>query len=232
MGDRGPEAVARELIAGTAMGDPEAVRKLLEGGKDALGLSNDPMIKLALFIDPISRALDVRWRDEVQAVEIRNGALIARALFEIKGSSISPDATSTLRISYGRAASYVEDDGTKIPYQTTYRGLYERSEKHGNQFPYNLPPRWAKGKSKVDLNAPFNFVATCDSSGGNSGSPLVNAKGEFVGILFDGNRQSLPARFLYSDKQARSVMVHAGGILEALRSLYDAGPLVEELTGR
>jgi hypothetical protein len=121
--------------------------------------------------------------------------------------------------------------GTKIPFQTTYRGLYEKAEQKNFNFSYNLLQSFLDARPRVNLDAPYNSVATCDSSGGNSGSPLVNAKGEFIGILFDGNKQSLPDRFLYSDKQARSVMVHAGGILEALRSVYNAKELIQELAG-
>ena len=183
-------------------------------------------------IEPLSAALESRFEDRVRAVEVRNGGLIARAVFALRGTSVPPDATSTLRISFGRVAGYVEDDGTKVRYETDYRGLYRRSDDHGNAFPFDLPPSFLAARSRVRPNAPLNFVATCDSSGGNSGSPLINRQAEFIGILFDGNRQSLPARFLYTDRQARSVMVHAGGILEALRSVYDARELVAELLGR
>ena len=232
LGGASPEEAAAKLLAGTALGDPKAARALLEGGRQALGLSGDTMVKLALLVDPLSLALESRFEDRVRAVEVRNGGLIARAVFALRGTSIPPDATSTLRISFGKVAGYVEDDGTKVPYETDYRGLYRRSDAHGNAFPFDLPPSFLAARSRVRPNAPLNFVATCDSSGGNSGSPLVNRKGEFIGILFDGNRQSLPARFLYTDRQARSVMVHAGGILEALRSVYDARELVAELLGR
>lgn len=232
LGGAGPDEAAAKLVGGTSLDDPAAARALLAGGRQALGLSGDTMVKLALLVEPFSAALEKRYQDGVRAIEVRNGALISRAVFALRGTTVPPDATSTLRISFGRVAGYVEDDGQRIPYETDYRGLFRRSDTHGNAFPYDLPPSFLEARPRVRMGAPLNFVATCDSSGGNSGSPLVNRKGEFIGILFDGNRQSLPARFLYSDRQARSVMVHAGGILEALRSVYGARELVAELLGR
>lgn len=232
LGGGSPEEAAAKLIAGTGLGDPGAAKSLLEGGRQAFGLSGDTMIKLALLVEPLSAALERRYQDRVRAVEVRNGGLIAKAVFELRGTTVPPDATSSLRISFGRVAGYVEDDGTKVPYETDFRGLYRRSDAHGNAFPFDLPRSFLDARPRVRPDAPLNFVATCDSSGGNSGSPLVNRKGEFIGILFDGNRQSLPARFLYSDRQSRSVMVHAGGILEALQSVYGARELVAELLGR
>jgi len=225
------ENVAKELIAGTKLKDVEVRKKYLEGGLDAIYMTDDPMIKLALLVDPISRGLRKKYEQEVDSVEAKNGALIARALFKLKGTSIPPDATSTLRLSFGAVKSYVENT-KKIPFFTTFQGLYEKSAKFGNQPPYELPPSFVNKKAAVKLGTPLNFVSTCDSIGGNSGSPVVNRKGEFSGVLFDGNIQSLPARFVYSDEQNRSVMVHCQGIIEALLKVYDAKPLVDELIGK
>jgi len=225
------ETVAQELVSGTKLKDIEIRKKYLEGGLDAIYLSDDPMIKLALMVDPISRGLRKKYEQEVESVEAKNGALIARALFKLKGTSIPPDATSTLRLSFGAVKSYLE--GTKkIPFFTTFQGLYERSAKYENKTPYELPASFINKKSALKLGTPLNFVSTCDSIGGNSGSPVINRKGEFSGVLFDGNIQSLPARFVYSDEQNRSVMVHCQGIIEALLKVYDAKPLVDELLGR
>jgi hypothetical protein len=225
---RTPDAAARDLVSGTKLGDLQAARALIQGGPEKWKESADPIVKLVLSLEPIVEALNRRYRDEVLAVEIRNGALISKALFDLKGASIPPDATHTLRISFGVVKGY-EENGKAVPFQTVYKGLYERAERFGYEFPFNLPQSVIDARPRVNMDAPYNFVATCDSSGGNSGSPLVNTKGEFIGILFDGNAQSLPARFLYTDTQARSVMVHAGGILEALKNIYGAGELVREL---
>lgn len=128
--------------------------------------------------------------------------------------------------------SYFEDDGSFVPCQTTFQGLFEQSKEFGNKPPFELTESYIKARTRINMDTPYNMVAATDASGGNSGSPLVNRKCEFVGILFDGNRQSLPHRFLYSDKQTRAVMVHAHGILEALNKIYDAKPLINELLGK
>ena len=152
-------------------------------------------------------------------------------MFRLEGTNIPPDATGTLRLSFGVVKSYVEN-GKKIPYETNFAGLYEKSDKAANKDPYVLPESFLKKKAAVKMATPVNFISTADSIGGNSGSPLVNRKGEFVGVLFDGNIQSLPCRFVYEDKIARSVMVHGQGIIEALLKIYDAKPLVDEILGK
>ena len=225
------EDVAKDLVTGTKLGAVEVRKKYLDSELDAAYLSDDPMIKLALLVDPISRGLRKKYETEVQSVETRNGALIARALFKLKGTSIPPDATSTLRLSFGAVKTYMES-GKKIPFATTFRGLYDKAAKFKNKPPYELPPSFIKNKAQLKLNTPLNFISTCDSIGGNSGSPVINRKGEFSGVLFDGNIQSLPARFVYSDEQNRSVMVHSQGIIEALLKIYNAKPLVDELLGK
>jgi hypothetical protein len=231
LGGRSPQDVARELITGTKLRDIAFRKKLLEGGLEAVYQCQDPMIKLALLVDPVSRGLRARYEKEVDAVETRNGARIAQAMFKLEGTSIPPDATGTLRLSFGVVKGYVEN-GKKTPFETTFAGLYEKSDKAGNKDPYVLPESFLKKRSAVRMSAPLNFVSTADSIGGNSGSPLVNRKGEFVGVLFDGNIQSLPTRFVYEDKISRSVMVHGQGIIEALLKIYDAKPLVDEILGK
>ncbi|MGB8952482.1 MAG: S46 family peptidase [Candidatus Aminicenantales bacterium] len=231
LGGRSPEEAARELISGTKLKDIEVRKKYLDGGFEVLSLSDDTMIKLALLVDPLSRGLRARYEREVESVENKNGALIAQALFKLKGTSIPPDATSSLRLSFGVVKGYVEN-GNKIPYQTTFRGLYDRAAKFGFTPPFDLPRSFIAKKSTLNLKTPLNFVATCDSIGGNSGSPIVNRNSEVVGVLFDGNIQSLPARFVYSDDINRSVMVHSQGIIEALLKVYNARPLVNEILGK
>jgi hypothetical protein len=231
LGDRSPKDVAAELIAGTKLKDLDLRKKLMAGGLEAIYECQDPMIKLALLVDPVSRGLRAKYEKTVEAVETRSGTRIARAMFKLEGTAIPPDATGTLRLSFGAVRSYVEN-GKKIPFQTTYAGLYEKSAKAGNRDPYELPESFLRKKAAVRMSAPINFVSTADSIGGNSGSPLVNRKGEFVGVLFDGNIQSLPSRFVYEDEVSRSVMVHAQGIIEALLKIYDAKPLVDEILGK
>jgi hypothetical protein len=231
LGDRSPREVAAELVGGTKLKDLEFRKTLIAGGLDAVYQSPDPMIKLALLVDPVSRGLRAKYEKEVDAVETQNGARIAQVLFKLKGTSVAPDATGTLRLSFGVVKSYVEN-GKKIPFQTTFAGLYEKSAKAGNKDPYELPESFLKKKAAVRMSTPINFVSTADSIGGNSGSPLVNRQGEFVGVLFDGNIQSLPTRFVYEDTISRSVMVSGPGIIEALLKIYDARPLVDEILGK
>lgn len=230
-GNKTPATLAEELVRGTKLKDLDERKKYIDGIVEDIYNSKDPMIKLALLFDPISRGLRSIYEKEVDAVVIKNGALIAQALFKLKGTSIPPDATSTLRLSFGVVKGYIEN-GKKIPYYTTFKGLYERAKKFGNKPPYELPPSFIQKKNALNLNTPLNFVATCDSIGGNSGSPVVNRKGELVGVLFDGNIQSLPNNFFYTEEIARSVMVHSQGIIEALLKVYNAKPLVDEILGK
>jgi hypothetical protein len=228
---RSPQDVARELIGGTELKDIEVRKKYMEASPEEISLSVDPMIKLALLVDPVARGLRARYEKEVASVEARDGALIAQALFKLKGTSIPPDATGTPRLSFGVVKGYVEN-GQKIPFQTTFKGLYEKSEKNNNQPPYELAPSFLQKKSALKMSVPLNFVATVDSIGGNSGSPVVNRNGEVVGVLFDGNIQSLPNNFVYREDIPRSVMVHGQGIIEALLKVYEAGTLVDELLSK
>jgi len=156
-------------------------------------------------------------------------ARIAKARFAVEGTSTYPDATFTLRLSFGAVKGY-EENGKPVPFQTTFAGLYQRSAEHHGRPPFDLPPRWIKRKGKLDLHTPLNFVCTADIIGGNSGSPVVNRNGEFVGIIFDGNLQSLVADFAYTEVQGRAVSVGSPAIVEALRKVYDAKALAEELT--
>jgi len=142
-----------------------------------------------------------------------------------------PDATFTLRLALGTAQGY-EEDGRPVPFQTRLTGLYERAALHKNQFPFNLPPRWRDSKDRLDLNTPVNFVSTADIVGGNSGSPVINRDAEYVGIIFDGNIQSLVLTYAYTAAQARAVAVNSQFILEALRKVYNASDLADELLKR
>jgi hypothetical protein len=159
-----------------------------------------------------------------------NGAKVAKAHFSKSGFNEPPDATFTLRLSYGAVKGYTED-GKQIPYFTTMGEAFDHAAAHGNKDPYELPESWMKAKSKINPKTPFNFVHTSDIIGGNSGSPTIDKNAEVVGIIFDGNIQSLPWNFVFDDVQGRAVSVDSRGIMEALKNIYGATELVNELTG-
>ena len=181
-------------------------------------------------IDVDARASRRDYEDKVESVVRRDGSTIAKARFAQSGFTQPPDATFTLRLSYGQVKGY-QENGKAIPFATNMAGAYTHAAEHNNQPPYNLPESWMKSKPKLNLKTPLNFVSTADIIGGNSGSPTVNKKGEVVGIIFDGNIQSLPWNFAYSDTQARAVSVDSRGIQEALRKIYGATALADELMG-
>ncbi|HXG65221.1 MAG TPA: S46 family peptidase [Blastocatellia bacterium] len=226
-----PAARAAELIEGTKLVDVEYRKQLAAGGAKAIAESTDPLIVLARSIDEQARAARKRYETEVQAVERANYAKIARALFDVEGTRLYPDATFTLRLSYGAVKGYQEDGKFIRPF-TTFEGLYERAAKFGNKPPYQLPERWVKKKSALNLQTPFNLVSTNDIIGGNSGSPLLNKDAEIVGLIFDGNIHSLVGNFIYDDTQNRAISVDSRGIIEALRKVYGADALADELQSR
>ena len=227
---KSPDEAAKALIAGTKLEDVAVRKQLYEGGKAAVEASTDPLIVLMRNVDPEARAVRKRFDDQVDSVVRRDGATIARARFAQTGFTQPPDATFTLRLSYGTAKGY-EENGKKIPYFTTFGGAFQHAEEHGSKAPYNLADSWLKMKSKLNVETPLNYVSTADIIGGNSGSPTVNQAGEVIGIIFDGNIQSLVLNFYYDDRQARAVHVDSRGIIEALRNIYGADALVNELTG-
>jgi hypothetical protein len=224
-----PEDAAKDLIAGTKLDDVSIRKQLYQGGTAAVEASSDPLVKLMRDIDPDARDVRKQYDDQVDAVERRAGAAINRTRFAHHGFNRPPDATFTLRLSYGAVKGYVEN-GKNIPYFTTFAGGFGHALEHNNTPPYQLPDSWMKVKSSLNLATPLNYVSTADIIGGNSGSPTVNRKGEVVGIIFDGNIQSLAWNFVYDDKQARAVHVDSRGIVEALRKIYNAAGLVDELT--
>ena len=186
------------------------------------------MIELARLVDPESRAVRRVMETQVDAVTSAAYARIAQAKFGVEGTAAYPDATFTLRLAFGIVKGY-EEDGKLVPYQTRLAGLYQKSADHDGKPPYDLPTRWTSRKSRLDLQTPLNFVCTADIIGGNSGSPVLDRNGDLVGLIFDGNLPSLTNDFVYTDEQARAVCVHSQGILEALRKVYDAGALADEL---
>jgi hypothetical protein len=225
-----PAETAKDLITNTKLDDVAVRKQLYEGGKAAVDASTDPLIVAMRTIDSDARAVRKEYEDKVESVTRRDGATIAKARFAQSGFTQPPDATFTLRLSYGQVKGY-EENGKTIPFDTNIGGAYQHAAEHGNQPPYKLPESWMNSKSKLNLKTPLNFVSTADIIGGNSGSPTINKKGEVVGIIFDGNIQSLPWNFAYSDKQGRAVSVDARGIQEALRKIYSATALADELSG-
>jgi hypothetical protein len=223
-----PQERAEQVVRGCTLKDIETRRRYVKEGKSAIDASSDPMIMLAKAVDPEARALRKRHEDEVESVERDAYAQIGAARFAAYGESVYPDATGTLRLAFGPIKGYVEND-KPVPAFTTFAGLYERwRERHGQEG-FDLPRRWVEAKDKLDPKVPLNFVLTADIIGGNSGSPVVNKAGEVVGLIFDGNLQSLVWDIAYTQEQARAVAVDVRAIIEALRNVYDAQPLVDEL---
>src|SRR6266704_2491708 len=229
MNGKTPEARANELIEGTKLKGVAFRKELAAGGKQAIESSTDPMIVLARLIDPKARELRKRFENEVTGVERTNYAKIARARFANEGNSIYPDATFTLRLSYGAVKGYMENGKRVTPF-TTLGGLYDRAANFKYEFPYNLPPRWMEKKSAINPSTPFNFVTTDDIIGGNSGSPTINKNGELIGLIFDGNIQSLVGDYIYDESINRAISVDVRAMTEVLRKVFDANQIADEVT--
>jgi uncharacterized protein YeaO (DUF488 family) len=225
-----PKEVAHEIISGTKLTDAAFRKELVKGGVKAVEASSDPMIVWARRLDAPYRELRKWYEDDIQSVEALEGNKIAKARFALYGKSTYPDATFTLRLSFGKVAGY-ELGTTRVPYKTTYYGLYDRSASFDDQEPFKLPPMVAAARNKVELSTPLDFVTTNDIIGGNSGSPVINKDAEYVGLIFDGNIQSLVGRYAYDDTRNRAVAVHSSGIMEALKNIYGMQDLASELTG-
>jgi Peptidase S46 len=225
---KSPRERAAELVSGSKLADVALRKQLAEGGTAAIDKSRDPMIELAKLVDEPSRKVRRIYEDQVDEPQRQAYGKIAQARFAIYGDSVYPDATFTLRLAYGTVAGY-QEAGTKLPPWTTIAGAYQHSADHGGKDPFELPESWIKHKKDLDLNTPFNFVSTADIIGGNSGSPVINRAGEVVGLIFDGNIQSLVLDFIYSQDQARATSVHSAAIVEALRKVYNAKELADEL---
>ena len=231
LGTETPAAVAARLFDGTRLGNVEFRRSLLEGGRTAVETSDDPLIALTRRLDR-QRRRDQQWyRDEVESVLTAAGETLATARFDLYGRSTYPDATGTLRIAFGTVSGYPMN-GTRAPHETTLYGLFDRALSFGNVGEHALPQRYWDRRDELDLSTPANFVSTADIIGGNSGSPMINREGALVGLVFDGNIESLVGRYAYEEEHARSLAVHPGYILEALDVLYDAHALVTELLER
>ncbi|MBI5836710.1 MAG: S46 family peptidase [Candidatus Eisenbacteria bacterium] len=230
LGGMQPAEVAHELFAGTRLADVAFRRELVQGGRKAVEASTDPLVTWTRRMDGMYRDLRSWYEENVTGVESLEGAKIARARFAMLGKSTYPDATGTLRLTYGKVAGYRQLT-TRVPWKTTFLGLYDRAESFDNQPPFQLPARVAAGRAKVDLSTPLDFVTTNDIIGGNSGSPVLNKNAEFVGLVFDGNVQAFQWSFDFDEVQGRTVAVHPAAIVESLRHIYDMGALADELEG-
>jgi hypothetical protein len=223
--------VVDKLVDGTKLGDPAFRKQLIDGGEAAVKASNDPMIEAARRVDPVVRATYQKMRETVGSVVVPAGEKLGKARFLVYGKNAYPDATFTLRLSYGTVKGYPYN-GTIAPPFTTFYGLYDRAASFSNQPPFDLTVKETEGRDKLDLSTPMDFVSTGDIIGGNSGSPVVNREGELVGLIFDGNIESLAGDFVYDGEKNRAVAVHSAAMIEALRKLYGAGALADELEGK
>ena len=224
---KSPTDRAAALVEGTKLFDVEQRKRLAEEGQAGIEASNDPMIILARLVDPRTREIR-KELEEIAEIERQAYAKIAQALFQLSGTAVYPDATFTLRLAFGPIRGY-QEGGRAIPAWTTIAGAFESQEQHGSREPWKLPQSWLKHREQLDPQTPLNFVCTADIIGGNSGSPVVNRAGELVGVIFDGNIQSLTANYMYSDEQARAVSVAIAAMVEALDKVYGAERILKEL---
>src|ERR1039457_1836587 len=222
-----PGKAADDIISRSILTDETKIKDLIKEGSDAVYNSDDPFISFIEKTENRQSALQRKFNEQ-QAEENVFNHLLGKALYDVYGTSIPPDATFTLRISDGVVKGF-NYNGTIAPSFTTFYGMYDRYYSFNKKFPWNLPARWENFPADFDLSVPFNFSATNDIIGGNSGSPVINIKGELVGLAFDGNMESLPGDFIYTPENNRMVCVHPKGITESLFKIYKAGRLAKEI---
>src|SRR5215472_16332449 len=227
LANESPEELAQRLVAGSRLADPAVRRQLWSGGMEAIIASNDPMIAFVLRTDPLSRAARQVWEEEVIGPVQDAGERIARVRYELYGPSLYPDATFSLRLSYGKVAGWT-DQGQETPPFTTFAGLFTRAT---GAPPYRLPPRWVTDGAKLNPGTVLDFATTNDITGGGSGSPVVNARGEIVGTAFDGNIHSIAGDFIYDAALNRTIVVSTAAISEVLGKVYGDAALAKELSG-
>lgn len=227
LGEREPADAVRHLVEESHLGNRKFVTEIIKSGKHAVGAVEDPALAVARVLRPLL-ALNGEQNESIAAREAKYGAEIARLLFAVYGDEVSPDATFTLRFSDGRVVGYPYN-GTRAPWKTVFHGMYARNAEFDDAHPFDLPDAWRHAASSIDMTAAIDFVCTVDSTGGNSGSPVINRRGELVGLLFDGNIESLGNEFLYGESVERSICVHPQGIVEALRKVYRANRLLREI---
>ncbi len=222
-----PADRAASAVAGCTLADVAARKALIDGGIAGLSSCKDPMIQIAIAIDPEIRKYR-KVADELAERERQAYAKIAEAQFATAGASTYPDATFTLRLAFGTVKAY-DENGQRVEPLTDIAGAFNHQDTHPGQDDFQLPRSWNDAKGRIDGATPYNFVTTCDIIGGNSGSPCVNQNLEVVGLIFDGNIQSLTADYVYTDEQSRAVCVHSSAIREALRTIYNASHIAEQL---
>jgi hypothetical protein len=227
---RSPEEAATHLSKETRIGDDAFVRELMSKGSEAIASNQDPALQIARVLLPLAdqnaaESAQLNSREEVLGTKMGN------LLFAAYGNEVSPDATFTLRFSDGRVQGYPYN-GTLAPYRTVFHGLFARNAEFDNKYPFDLPELWLQRQSRLDMSAAVNFVCTVDSTGGNSGSPVINKDMEIVGLLFDGNIESMGNQYVYGQTVERSVCVHPQAIMESLTKIYDAQRIADELWGR
>lgn len=225
LGTKSPDEVAAAAVKGTKLKDEKVRTALFEGGKAKVDAAKDPMIELARLWDGDARLIRAKWESEVEGPSKKWGEALAKAGFAINGTGTYPDATFSMRISYGTIKGFKDDSGEYGPF-TNFEGAFAR---HTGKDPFALPKKWLDTKEKLNLQTPFNLVSTNDIIGGNSGSPMVNAKGEVIGLVFDGNIHSLGGEYGFDETLNRTIAVHASAITEALEKIYGAKRLVDEL---
>lgn len=233
LGGKSGAQVAKDALSASTLQQPEVRKALVEGGLKALQASQDPLVKMALILEPMNREISKK-ADDLRVVINEQNTQIAKARFAVYGKELYPDATFTLRLTYGIVEGYPAN-GTKIQPFTTIAGLYDRAWGWGDKAEngaWALPVKWKNAASKLDMATPFNFVHSVDIIGGNSGSPVTNTKGELVGLIFDGNIESLPGIYVYDGTANRAVSVDTRVIIEALNKIYGAGSLANELQGK
>lgn len=228
LGKDSPKALATRLVKGTKLKDVAPRKSLWKGGKKAIAASTDPMIAIVEAMDADARAVRTRYENEVEGPEAKNGEKIAKARFETLGTGVYPDATGTLRLSYGSIEGWKENGKTIAP-MTTFGGAFARAT---GEDPFALPKSWLDAKGKIDMTTPLDFASSNDIIGGNSGSPVLNKNGEVVGLVFDGNFPSLGGDFGFDPSNNRSVSVSSAAIMHALDRIYGAQRIVEELKGK
>ena len=228
LGSESPDSLAAKLVDGSQLADPKVRESLWKGGVAAIEASNDPMIQLARRVDPDARAIRKRFEDEVEAPSDSASERIAAARFKALGTSIYPDATFTLRLNFGTVQGWVEKGKPVVPF-TTLKVAFERAT---GKDPFRMPESWVQARPTLNLDTRFNLSTNNDIVGGNSGSPLINAKGELVGLMFDGNIHSISGSYWFDTEKNRAIAVHPAIMKEGLTKVYRADALLREMGGK